>query len=93
MMVDQILFDFAYLKDQDEFERRVNQSTELTDLDTEFQENNQTLLERVYQLFESILKYHQDLRHFVDDVEAGFHIQHTVDRPRLPPLPSTPLPD
>lgn len=76
-----MLFGFSYLKDPDEFERRVNQSTELTDIDTEFQENNQGLLERFYQLFESILKYQQDLKQFVDDVGNGFYIQHTVRSP------------
>jgi hypothetical protein len=55
--IGQVLFGFAYLNEPEEYERRVNLSTELTDIDTEFQENNQGLLERFYQLFESILKY------------------------------------
>ena len=74
----QVLFGFNYLKDAEDHERRINQSTELTDIDNDFQENNQSLLERIYLLFESILRYQHDLKHFVEDVENGFYIQHTV---------------
>ena len=36
-----VLFDFQYLREPEEFERRINESSTLVDLDQDFQENYQ----------------------------------------------------
>lgn len=74
-----ILFDFHYLREPEEYERKVNESAELLDLDIEFQENHTDILDRFYNLFESIWKYQADCRKFIDDVTNGFYIQHSVE--------------
>ena len=60
------------------------------DLDEEFRENHFEILKRFYSLFESIYKYIKgnssfssitllDFLQFLDDLEAGVFIQHTLE--------------
>lgn len=74
-----ILFDFQYLRDPEENERKVNSDIELLDLDQEFQENHDDILSRFYKLFESIWKYQVDFSKFLDDCIEGFYIQYSID--------------
>jgi WASH complex subunit strumpellin len=52
---------------------------ELIDLDEEFRENHSEILERFYRLFESIWKYQYDIGKFVEDVNNGYYLQHSLD--------------
>ena len=74
-----VLFDFAYLREKESFERRVSSSAALVDLDGELSDTFFDLLRRSYQLFESVVVYARDFNKFVDDLEQGFYIQHTLD--------------
>lgn len=74
-----VLFDFQYLKEPEDFERKINADVNLLDLDQEFQENHEEILQRFYLLFESIWKYQQDFAKFIEDVKSGFYIQHSID--------------
>lgn len=74
-----ILFDFHYLREPEEFEKKINESNELLDLDQEFLDNHSEILDRFYNLFESIWKYQLDFGKYIDDVNNGFYIQHSVD--------------
>jgi WASH complex subunit strumpellin len=74
-----VLFDFMYLREPDEYEKKINDSLELLDLDQDFQENHVDILERFYSIFESIWKYQTDLIKYIDDVNNGFYIQHSID--------------
>ncbi|TMW68696.1 hypothetical protein Poli38472_006164 [Pythium oligandrum] len=73
-----ILFDFAYLKSAEDFENMVNSNTELLDIDDEFMDNHADILDRFYQLFDGIYKYVSDYLEFLDNLEKGFFIQHTL---------------
>lgn len=75
----EVLFDFHYLRDPEEFEKKINASAELLELDQEFQENHTEILTRFYSLFESIWKYQSDFNKYIEDVSSGFYIQHSVD--------------
>lgn len=75
----EVLCDFQYLKEPEEFERKLNSNVDLLDLDQEFQENHEEILDRFYQLFESIWKYQLDFAKFIEDVQSGFYIQHSID--------------
>mmetsp|Transcript_24845 Transcript_24845/g.36645 ORF Transcript_24845/g.36645 Transcript_24845/m.36645 type:complete len:1170 (+) Transcript_24845:53-3562(+) len=74
-----VLFDFHYLREPEEYEKKINDSLQLLDLDQDFQENHGDILERFYSIFESIWKYQNDLAKYVDDVNNGFYIQHSLD--------------
>ena len=74
-----VLFDFHYLREPDDYENKINNSQELLDLDNDFQENYGEILERFYALFESVWKYQGELGKYIDDVTNGFYIQHSID--------------
>ncbi len=75
-----IMFDFHYLRDPEEFEKKINANMDLLDLDQEFHENHDDILNRFYLLFESIWKYQGDLAKYIDDVNNGFYIQHSIEQ-------------
>jgi WASH complex subunit strumpellin len=47
-----VVFDFNFFKTPELFERRINDSDELLDLDDEFQETHMVVIDRFYTLFE-----------------------------------------
>lgn len=74
-----VIFDMGYLKDPEEFERRINDSDEMIDLDAEVQENYDTIIQRFYVLFESIWLYQQDVDKYITDVNDGYYIMHSIE--------------
>jgi len=74
-----ILFDFQYLKNQDDFEEKVEKDMDVVDLDEEFRENHMLLLERFYKLFESVYKYIVDLNSYLEEMMEGVFVQHTIE--------------
>lgn len=66
-----ILFDFRYLKTPEMFDRQINTSAELGDVDTEFYSAHEKVLTRFYNVFTSILKYIQDLATYTQEVDEG----------------------
>jgi WASH complex subunit strumpellin len=74
-----ILFDFHYLRDPEDYEKKINADIDLLDLDEDFRENHEDILDRFYLLFESIWKYQLDFAKYVEDVLGGFYIQHSID--------------
>lgn len=75
----EILFDFRYLKVTEMCEEKIESSAELLDLDDEFRENNLPLIERFFTLFDRIVRWYNDFIRYLDDVEDGVYIQHTLD--------------
>nr|CCA20608.1 PREDICTED: hypothetical protein [Albugo laibachii Nc14] len=73
-----ILFDFSYLKNPEEYENLINSNTELLDVDDEFMNNHEDILDRLYQLFDGIYKYISDYLEFLENLEKGFFIQYTL---------------
>jgi len=75
-----IILDFGqYLNAQERYEHIISSSAQLMDLDEEFRENHIEILKRFYNLFESIYKYIKDFIQYLDDLEAGVFIQHTLE--------------
>lgn len=73
-----VLFDFRYLKTPEMFDKQVNVTAEMGDLDEEFFASHEEVLARFYKLFESVYKYVADYNKFLSDLQDGFYIQHTV---------------
>lgn len=65
-----VLFDFEYLKSAEEVERRVNTTSGMLDLDQEFMDSYAPILARFYELFESIVKYHEEYLEVLFDPEC-----------------------
>ena len=76
---DEILYDFRYFKASEYYEKLVEGSDALLELDDAFRESHLPFLERCYRLFESIVRYHADLLRWFEDLEAGIYIQYTVE--------------
>eukprot|EP01062_Namystynia_karyoxenos_P056266 TRINITY_DN47237_c0_g1_i1.p1 TRINITY_DN47237_c0_g1~~TRINITY_DN47237_c0_g1_i1.p1 ORF type:complete len:1201 (+),score=529.48 TRINITY_DN47237_c0_g1_i1:83-3604(+) len=74
-----LLFDFQYLKKEDEFEQAIQANHVLIEKDEEFRETHMEILHRFYQLFESIWRYVTDLLRFWEDIRDGFYIQQTFE--------------
>ena len=75
----EILFNYQYLHDPEEHENNLSKNADLLNLDLEVQENHSEILDRCYKLFESIWKYQADFAKYIDDVQNGFYIQHSLD--------------
>jgi WASH complex subunit strumpellin len=75
----EVLVDFSYLRNPEEFEKKLNDNSELADLDHEFLENHDKILDRFYRLFESIYKFYADISKYVEDVANGYYLQHSLD--------------
>ena len=75
----EILFNYQYLHDPEEHENNLSKNADLLDLDQEVQESHSEILDRLYKLFESIWKYQADFAKYIDDVQNGFYIQHSLD--------------
>lgn len=74
-----VLFDFNYLKNPEDFDEKVDNSPELVDLDEEFRENHLAVLERFYQLFESIYRFVSDYQQFLEQLMEGDFVQHSLE--------------
>eukprot|EP01083_Nonionella_stella_P029125 80259_1 len=74
-----VLFDFRYLERAELEERKIDGNEVLSELDDEFRENHLPILERFYQLFDSIFKFVEDLNAYIDEMEEGVFVQHTMD--------------
>lgn len=76
---DDIIFDFKYLKNSELYETRIESIPELSDLDGEFRDAHIDILQRFYQLFESVYKYITDFLKYLEDMEEGVFIQQTLE--------------
>jgi len=61
------------------YEERVESSATLLDLDDEFRENNLLMIERFFTLFDRIVRWYNDFIRYLDDVDDGVYIQHTLE--------------
>jgi len=91
----EVLFDFRFLGTADACEQRVQSRPvcfdsisrsskvscmqDLIEADEELRLNHLARLERFYVLFESVFKYVQDLRQFMDNLSNGIYISHTYE--------------
>jgi WASH complex subunit strumpellin len=80
-----ILFDFRYLKNSDQFDDAIDGDAESAERDEEFRENHMVLLERFYQLFESIYRYITDFNTYLEDMAEGVFVQQTIEAVLLDP--------
>jgi WASH complex subunit strumpellin len=74
-----VLFDFAYLRNPEDYEKRVNANRDLLDLEVEFLDNHAEILERFYGLYHSIYLFQRDLNKLIEDISNGFYIQHSFE--------------
>jgi len=74
-----LLFDFAYLRNSEDYEARIESNADWIELDEDFRDNHLPILDRFYTLFESIYKYITDFNKYLADMDEGIFIQHTFE--------------
>ena len=76
-----IIHDFSIFKGQnlDKLEEKLSQDNELREKDEDFRINNIEVIDRFFQLFFSIYQYISDWKTFVEKVNKGNYVQHTID--------------
>lgn len=74
-----ILFDFAYLKNAEAYDERIDSDNDAVDLDEEFRENHLQLLERFFKMFESVHRFVTDFTTYTQELQEGVFVQHTVE--------------
>ena len=74
-----IIFNFTYFQNVDLYEDKIINSSDIRNLDEEFRENYLEILERFYLLFYSIYQYITDLETYVEQVNDGIFVQHTLE--------------
>ncbi|XP_001948165.2 WASH complex subunit 5 [Acyrthosiphon pisum] len=75
----QIILDFSYFNNSVEVEKKIETNPVLKDLNEELKENNLETINQFYFLFENVYKYIRDLNEYLDEVEEGSYIQHTIE--------------
>jgi WASH complex subunit strumpellin len=74
-----VLFDFRYIKTPEMFDKQLNTSAALAELDEELFDAHEAVLARFYGLFESIVTYLGDYNKYLRELEEGYYIQHTLE--------------
>ncbi|XP_011303395.1 WASH complex subunit strumpellin [Fopius arisanus] len=74
-----IIMDFAYFKAANVHEQRIENDSNLQELDENLRENYSDVLTRFYLAFESIHKYVTDLNTYLDELEDGTYIQQSME--------------
>ncbi|RXG50961.1 WASH complex subunit strumpellin [Armadillidium vulgare] len=74
-----VILDFSYFKTPSVFDKKIEESQTLSDLDEEIRESHGTILGRIYTAFESIYRYIIDLLTFLQDLSEGVYIQKSLE--------------
>ena len=75
----EVLFGFQYLKSPDVYEEKMVSNDALAEVDATFMETYETMMRRFYNLFVNVCKFVEDFHEFVEHVEEGFYISHTIE--------------
>jgi hypothetical protein len=54
-------------------------NSDLVALDDKFRKRFSFILERFFLLFDGIVRYYQDLVHYLDDLQEGVYVQSTIE--------------
>lgn len=73
------MFDLEYVKDQDKYDKMLQDSVELIELDEGFKESYMEIIERFYTLFESIYKFYATVTSYLSDINEGRYIEFTLE--------------
>lgn len=74
-----VVLDFTYFKAPEGFNKKIEDTAVLADIDDEIRENHSSIIERIYAVFESIHRYVTDLNSFLQDLNEGTFIQRTLE--------------
>lgn len=76
---ENILFAFDYLTNQEACDSKIQSSISTIELDEGFRESYMEIIERFFQLFESIHNYYKDFKNFIANVHEGSFIDYSFE--------------
>ncbi len=76
---EQILFDLSYLKNPDFYDTKIQNNIDLIDLEENFRESYLEIIERFFQLFDSIYSYYREMKSFIQNLHEGFFIDYSLE--------------
>ena len=76
---EQIMFDLNDYKNIDGIEAKIQNNIDLIDLEENFRESYMEIIERFFQLFDSIFNYYQDFKTFIANVNDGYFIDYSLE--------------
>ncbi|KAK7066277.1 hypothetical protein SK128_025439 [Halocaridina rubra] len=74
-----VVLDFTYFRAPEGFNKKIEDSQVLSDLDDEIRESHSSIVGRIYSAFESIHRYVTELICYIQDLNEGMYIQRTVE--------------
>lgn len=75
----QILFSYDYIQNKEAYDEKIKSNMEVYDMDQGFQDSYMEIIERFYQLFESIYMFWVDVNQYIADITDGKHIDYTME--------------
>ncbi|XP_068228667.1 WASH complex subunit 5 [Palaemon carinicauda] len=74
-----VVLDFTYFKAPEGFNKKIEDSQALSDIDDEIRESHSSIIGRIYSAFESIHRYVSELNSYLQDLKEGVYIQRTLE--------------
>jgi WASH complex subunit strumpellin len=76
---EQVLFDLSELKNFDALDTRIQSNIDLIDLEESFRESYSEIIERFFQLFDSVYNYYREFKNFIANVHEGYFIDYSLE--------------
>mmetsp|Transcript_36878 Transcript_36878/g.35603 ORF Transcript_36878/g.35603 Transcript_36878/m.35603 type:complete len:318 (+) Transcript_36878:35-988(+) len=76
---EQILFDLSYIKNPDHYDNKIQGNIDLIDLEESFRESYMEIIERFFQLFDSIYSYYREMKSFIQNMHEGYFIDYNLE--------------
>lgn len=77
---EEILFDLSYLKNIDAIDSRIQSNIDKIELDENFKESYIEIIERFFQLFDSIYNYYKEFKAFITNVNEGYFLDYNMEQ-------------
>lgn len=74
-----VVLDFTYFKAPEGYNKKIEDSQALSDIDDEIRESHSSITGRIYSAFESIHRYVTELNTYLQDLNEGLYIQRTLE--------------
>jgi len=67
------------MKNPDVYDSRIQNNIDLIDLEESFRESYMEIIERFFQLFDSIYAYYREMKTFINNMHEGFYIDYNLE--------------
>jgi WASH complex subunit strumpellin len=76
---EEVLFNLDYMKNPDLYDNKIQSNVDLIDREENFRESYMEIIERFFQLFDSIYNYYRDFQSFIQNLHEGYFIDYNLE--------------